>query len=963
MVKLFIYSSIILFFLNPIRFYGQQDNTEHYKQKASNLLRKGSQLSAEGKYIEALDTFKLCLEYRKIAYGNEDYYLGSPYLAIGISYKNLGRLDMALKNYEMAEKNYLLRSPPNYTSLARLYINYGNVYRAKLDYQNAITYFKQALNTLNKHDPNNNKNIADVNYSITEIYFLQKQFEKVIGPVLNLIGTADTINQIDYSNILAGCFQNLKKYDKAEKYYLNGINLLKQKYGEADIEYAFALMNYAQFLSDIPRFEEALQYMEQAFTIIHHDKKDYGDDLSYYYAIMGDIIKAKPIATGNLTSFKQQKKQNLNETIVWYNKSLQALNTGEEKVRADSIIINKCISFMHCLSGLKDIGDTYHEIALIDKEEKNSSYTNSLIDALKYYQLTGKFIQQARKEISSDESKIELARLEHSTFSKTIETAYLAYDVTDDESYLEVAFHNSEQTKNSSIFDKLSNDLAQENSLIPDSLLELEKRLNSTISIYSEMIFQENNRYKPDSTLLSEYNNKVFDANKKRDDLNRLLETEYPDYVDLKYSASLLSVDDIQKRMNKNEVILEYVFTEPDDTKPDNKEKNTNSLYTFLISKDSKKFIKQSVDDVENESLEEIFRFMSTPNYIFTQNEDSKKFCTSSHNIYKLLISPIESVIKDKNLVIVPDGKLNYIAFDGLLKTLPDTSEMINFGRLDYLLKNNNINYANSTNILMKNRSSKRRLKNRIMAFAPKYNNEKFELSNASYTLMPLPGVKKEVEAIAKTVKTKLFFDEDASETNFRKNCGHYDILHLAMHAYINDSLPAFSRLAFSPVTSNGDLQKDGWLNTTDIYNLDLNARLTVLSACNTGVGKLEKGEGLMSLARGFLYAGCPSIIMSLWEVDDEAGTKIMTSFYKNLKRGKTKDEALRLAKLQYLENANSRQAHPHYWMSFKSIGDNSPIYTSYDIYFFALLIVLILAFTIDQAIRIRKVHKKRNTE
>ena len=963
MVKSSIYSSIILFILFPIWLFGQQNDNEHYKLKSRELLIKGSQLSAEGKYIEALDTFNLCLEYRKIAYGNENYYLGSPYLAIGISYKNLGRLDMALKNYELAEKNYLLRSPPNYTSLARLYLNIGNVYRAKLDYQNAIKYSNQALNILTQQESSNQQNISDANYAIAEIYYLQQQNEQAIDIIRDNFEKADTVNKIYYCPIMAGSLQSLKKYEDAEKYFKIGLKLIKQYYGKEDNEYAFALINYAQFLSETNHFHEALQKMDLAFQLINRVPKKYGKDLSFYYLVMGLLYKEKPIATQNLISFKRQKRQNLNEAIQWFQKGINALDQSDNLLAPDSIDINKCISFMDCLSGLKKIADTYHDIALIDKEEKNTSYTNSLIEALKYYQTTGKLIQQARKEISSDESKIELARLEHSTFSKTIETAYLAYDVTGDDSYLEVAFHNSEQTKNSSIFDKLSNDLAQENSLIPDSLLELEKRLNSTISIYSEMIFQENSREEPDSSLLAEYNNKVFDANKKRDDLNRLLETEYPDYVDLKYSSSLLSVDDIQKRMNKNEVILEYVFTEPDDTKPDNKEKHTNSLYTFLISKDSKKFIKQSVDDVENESLEEIFRFMSTPNYIFTQNEDSKKFCTSSHNIYKLLISPIESVIKDKNLVIVPDGKLNYIAFDGLLKTLPDTSEMINFGRLDYLLKNNNINYANSTNILMKNKSSKRRLKNRIMAFAPKYNNEKFELSNASYTLMPLPGVKKEVEAIAKTVKTKLFFDEDASETNFRKNCGHYDILHLAMHAYINDSLPAFSRLAFSPVTSNGDLQKDGWLNTTDIYNLDLNARLTVLSACNTGVGKLEKGEGLMSLARGFLYAGCPSIIMSLWEVDDEAGTKIMTSFYKNLKRGKTKDEALRLAKLQYLENANSRQAHPHYWMSFKSIGDNSPIYTSYDIYFFALLIVLILAFTIDQAIRIRKVHKKRNTE
>jgi CHAT domain-containing protein len=179
------------------------------------------------------------------------------------------------------------------------------------------------------------------------------------------------------------------------------------------------------------------------------------------------------------------------------------------------------------------------------------------------------------------------------------------------------------------------------------------------------------------------------------------------------------------------------------------------------------------------------------------------------------------------------------------------------------------------------------------------------------------------------------------------------------MHAFINDSLPAFSSLAFVQKETD-DPTKNGLLNTADIYNFKLNAKLTVLSACNTGTGQLKKGEGIMSLARGFLYAGCPSIIMSLWEVEDESGTQIMTSFYKNIKKGKTKDESLRLAKLEYLESVNSRRAHPHYWLGFVSIGDNSPLYISYDFYFFILLILALSGIGIDQAIRIKKARKKR---
>jgi len=497
--------------------------------------------------------------------------------------------------------------------------------------------------------------------------------------------------------------------------------------------------------------------------------------------------------------------------------------------------------------------------------------------------------------------------------------------------------------------------------LIPDSLIQYEKKLNSTISVYNQKIFDENNFEKPDSALIEEYNEKIFEATRERDELNRLLEEEYPDYYNLKYSNSMLSINEIQKHMDKNDAIFEYVIVDEEEKQTsDNKVTTESYLFTILITKNNQTFHKSIIDTTFQNSLENVFSFMSNPAYLFTKNNDSKEFCIASHNLYNVLIAPFEEELINKNLVFIPDGKLNYISFDGLLQNLPDTSKLINFSELDYLIKEYNINYANSVNILFQNRSLPQKIKNSTLAFAPNYDSEQFKLSNASYTLMPLPGVQKEVDAIAKTLKTKIFRGEDASEENFRKYSSDYDILHLAMHAYINDSLPAFSRLAFSPHTKDSTLNEDGWLNTTDIYNLELNARLTVLSACNTGVGKLQKGEGMMSLARGFLYAGCPSIIMSLWEVEDESGTEIMSSFYKNLKKGKTKDEALRLAKLSYLKNSNSRLAHPHYWLSFKSIGDNSPIYTSYDIYFFAVLILLILAFTIDQTIRIRKARKQK---
>ncbi|QIA08445.1 CHAT domain-containing protein [Draconibacterium halophilum] len=920
----------------------------------------GARLGNEGKYTEALDTFKLFLNERKKIYGEEDYFLTQPYMMLGITYKNLGQNDMALSSYKLAETNFFLRSDPPQGLLGSIYINLGNVYRAQLDYSNALNYYDQALSVYQSQTSVDLEDISNAYYAIAEIEFVTQNYQSVIDIAEKCYASADTSNQIYFDNIMGGSYYNLKQFERADYHYKHAISF-SQQYYDKGLDLAYAYMSYAEFLSAINNFEKAIEKLSLAYKILQ-EQQNFGTELSTYYEYEGNIFRNRAINTQEINRFKREKRQNLLKAIGSYKKGLTALEVDQNNPENSDIEIQQTRSLIDCIGLIKLIGDVYLEIALLDNENKGIDFSTNLDYALSCYNNTSNLIQQARKEISNDESKIQLSNLQYQTISKIIETAYLAYNYSGNQEFLDIAFNNSEQLKSSALFDKIANELAQENSLIPDSLLELERKLNNTIANYSELQYEELSYNEPDSSLLEEYNDKIFNASRQRDELNRYMEESYPDYYQLKYSNSTLSLNDIQNRLERKEAIVEYFLAEPTTEKIENGS-NTDtltSLYTFFITNDNIEFQKKTLSNAEIEALEETFRFMSSTDYMFTHNEDAKNYCVSSNNLYKVLMAPYEQYLDEKHLTIIPDGKLNYISFDGLLKSLPDTSETIRFNELDYLIKDVNINYANSVNIFLKNKMSKPKLRNHTLAFAPEYHSEEFEMTGTSYKLAPLPGVQKEVDAISKSVNTTIFEKEKATEQNFRKESGNFDILHLAMHAYINDSLPAFSRLAFTQNMDSTTLSADGWLNTADIYNLNLNARMTVLSACNTGVGQLQKGEGLMSLARGFLYAGCPSVVMSLWEVEDVAGTKIMTSFYKYLKAGKTKDEALRLAKLKYLDESNSRLAHPHYWMSFKCIGDNSPVYTSYDLYFFAVLILLIIAFSIDQGIRIKKARRNR---
>lgn len=190
-------------------------------------------------------------------------------------------------------------------------------------------------------------------------------------------------------------------------------------------------------------------------------------------------------------------------------------------------------------------------------------------------------------------------------------------------------------------------------------------------------------------------------------------------------------------------------------------------------------------------------------------------------------------------------------------------------------------------------------------------------------SLAKLYWAEEEVLNISEMFKGDHYCHQNATEKTFKERAADASILHLATHALIDDEHPMYSKLVFTPDTTSDE---DGFLNTYELYNMDLNADLVVLSACNSGYGRLVKGEGVMSLARGFTYAGCPSIVMSLWQVDDESTSLLMQKFYENLDRGMKKDRALTMAKRAMIKSEGGAKSGPFYWAGFVSTGNTDPV-------------------------------------
>jgi CHAT domain-containing protein len=310
-----------------------------------------------------------------------------------------------------------------------------------------------------------------------------------------------------------------------------------------------------------------------------------------------------------------------------------------------------------------------------------------------------------------------------------------------------------------------------------------------------------------------------------------------------------------------------------------------------------------------------------------------KAFVTASHKFYRHLLEPfMRDADKVKRLTVVPDGMLNYIPFEVLISEVPQESDSINvlYSDLPFLIKKYQINYNYSSTLLIKDQLKSKQANNGYcLGFAPS--------AQIVHNMDSLPWAQVELEAIGKIFEGEYYYGNEAGKAEFIEKSSSFSIIHLAMHGHVNMRHPMRSQLLFS-LPRDSTNPEAAALFAYEIHNLTLNADLVVLSACETGIGKSERGEGVLSLARAFMYAGAPSVLTTLWKVNDFTSAALIELFYINLSAGMSKPQALQKAKLTFLSRTDLVSGHPAYWGSFISIGSPEPITVSYSLWVYALI-------------------------
>jgi CHAT domain-containing protein len=918
------------------------------------LNNKGIVSGRIGDFEKALDFFQKSYLLRKKIYGDRSPRLASPLINIGIQFKNLGDHKNAISNYKLAESIIKTNYGEQDSRLAFVYNNLGNIYKLAGDYNQALEYFNHALSTLKNETSEHQDILKTTKYNLAETYCNLRDYPRANAYINeNLKSTLPRLRP-RYYDLLAVNYKNLKDYKLSDYYFNKAIAEWSKLFGEENIELGFEYLGYSSMLLEAGLYDKGYHANQIAESVIGKYYGEKSRERSNILINYGDYYFLKDTKANWIDEFRARRKQNLAQALKYYQKAAVAVaDSFETDDPYLDVPIDKSISDIQLLEALKKkaltlerLGDIY----LSEFEYENAIYQFS--SALGTLTDASKLIHQLRTGYISEDSKLFLAENQESTFMSAIGIACKLYEHTKDQKYINLAFEFSERSKSATLLASMKDIEAKEFGGIPEEMLDRERFLKINIANYKQMLFDENQHENPDTQKTNLYSNKIFQYNEEYSKLVQTFETNYPKYYSFKYANKVTDISEVRKNLSGREALIEYVVDKTSHNPEDWR------VYRFYISKTDIGFSKIKINVSFDNDITFLHHFLTTPDYLSTRKADFIKYSLAANNVYNILLRPIAQQLKGKIVTIVPDEKLAYIPFDALLTSMPDTSRM-DFRNLSYLIKDFTVNYTYSATLLYNYLGHKSTATKKLLAFAPVYKFGEIRSgkdSNQTYNLNPLPGAVEEVTQIHQFISGNVFEDKQAQESTFKKLAGNYDILHLSMHTIMNDSLPMFSKLVFA---APEDSQEDGFLNTQEIYNMKLQARLAVLSACNTGSGKLYKGEGVMSLARGFLYAGCPSIVMTLWQVEDKSGAEIMKSFYRYLSHGKRKDVALRLAKLDHIKNADPLKAHPHYWLGYVTIGNPDPMYNRTDIYI-VIIIILVVGFILADQILRRKNTGKR---
>jgi len=749
----------------------------------------------------------------------------------------------------------------------------------------------------------------------------------------------------------------LGEYQNALQYLLQALDIAHTNWACRDLISA-TLQNIGAIYGTTGQHEDALHYFHNALAAARKPRDQrlearIADNLALIYSQMGKQQEASTYWSYALR-IVQETGDLETETHIHHNLGTTYLETGQ---------LDKALShYQRSLTIASEIGDQ-QEVARVlcslgrfykasgHYEQALQHYTNSLKvarrigdrasegrvlqniggvigliggyswkDALRYYEESIGVFETVRYDLVGSDMRIGVSDTDQSPYANYIQVLMFLYNTDSDRRWAANAFLQSERRKARALIDLLSECKVKIRQGVDDSLLDQERRLSTQILNVQKCLMEQLL-----APIEEQKDIEIAQLRSKRDaldleyrQLQAIIHKANSQYKDL-VQPEVHTLAEVQERLlDDNTAVLEYSLTEM-------------GCYLWVVKRDTFDVYElRSKTDIE----EQVHKIRAAILDLTVHNYNA------AYELYCMLVQPAENILKGNRLVIVPDGILHYLPFELLLTHSPKDMESFNRSSLPYLLRRHAVIYAPSASalILIRSQNAARSTQNNRRGFiafadpvAGRESRTGFILRSALRHvrlpyLCPLPATRIEAEGIARLFgndnATLKLGEEATKRAVLSAKMKEYRYVHFATHGLCNEEKPQFSGLVLSP-----DAEDDGFLQTFEVFNIELNADMVVLSACQTGLGKIVSGEGVVGLARAFMYAGTPTVCVSLWNVGDESTAELMQKFYEQLITRSSncgssidKAEALRQAKLEMIQGG--QWSSPHHWAPFILMGD-----------------------------------------
>jgi len=712
--------------------------------------------------------------------------------------------------------------------------------------------------------------------------------------------------------ILAQTKINTRDFEGAAKLLDESLTTIDSSEAIQSYWHSAALMTRAKIYGQNHNIEKATEYYSKGETIFRKDLNgNYNDDflielnnMAIFYAKNGNKQKAQELAkeTYNavqISDFKNTRQELINlvaiadiyyrledcENALQFSKIALGFNYNNRSLtRQDSVLFE----FEKPRAILINAKSQYHL-----QNNKSELFLNQLLGEI---EIGLKILEQRTSVINTIDNLNQLLaqNSELINFAKKIRLEL--YYLTKNEAFLTdlLTLHES------SVYNRIRARFSIKNEIkfagIPESLVQRESILKENLS----------------NTLNPEKNKEIksfIEANKEFEQFLDSIKFNYPKYYKMRYATLEHSLNDLNHSILENSTVIRYLFIEDD-------------LYAFVITKSRKNIFMLNFENGQE-----------TINQLSNDRFDVKEINSQLHELYQQLWQPFADKITTENVIIIPDGMLFNLSFETLTP-----SKINNFMELasNSLLAKYNISY-NYNLFLLNEHENKIDYSNNFVAFAPEFTREmknkyKIALHDSIFidktylSLLPQPFNADLIKEYSRLFNGSSFLNENASKQLFINEAKEHKIIHIGTHAESNNVSPELSRLIFAKNANDSISINNNSLYAYEIYDQDLSSNIAILTACETGKPSYQAGEGMISLAHAFNYAGSESILTSLWKVDEQSSAEIIKLFYKYIAQGLPKDKALRRAKLDYISISEGRTISPQYWAGLVLIGDASPI-------------------------------------